>query len=120
METYGLYNFCLHKTRKLRKNHSGMETAILLSVIADGKQRCVRTIVVWKLATTIPMAAPMASCVRTIVVWKLLLGLFYLSLIITLRKNHSGMETLILFSIAISSPLLRKNHSGMETGVGGG
>jgi len=55
----------------LRENHSGMETARLISSILAGSARCVRTIVVWKHITTKEVHESGSE----------------------LRENHSGMET---------------------------
>jgi len=77
----------------LRENHSGMETKdnIVRSVLLEF--RCVRTIVVWKLAG--------------LIIWS--------NMYTVLRENHSGMETQCHRHPLSRSPSLRENHSGMET-----
>jgi len=110
---------CKLGTKALRENHSGMETGHLQAIDCSPKSRCVRTIVVWK-HTPVLLFEPKNSnscvrtivvwkqddtypeqdvsfprCVRTIVVWKLPDNNFTFIFFGELRKNHSGMETVI-------------------------
>jgi len=77
----------------LRENHSGMETNYR-EVVEDPRKGCVRTIVVWKqICRRWMQVHGLVCCVRTIVVWKPYV-LSNNSLVrLTLRENHSGMET---------------------------
>ena len=70
METLQLYGY-MALIIMLRENHSGMETFLL---------NLFKQLVVYR-------------CVRTIVVWKLAPNGRFTSLILVLRENHSGMET---------------------------
>ena len=113
METFRVHSSHMRDSA-LRENHSGMETKYDLKS-PDFLFCCVRTIVVWKPYLLNSNRHDQASCVRTIVVWKRHFISLSITLVDALRENHSGMETFSAPVSSIFSRLLRENHSGMET-----
>jgi len=82
----------------------------------DHIPRCVRTIVVWKRYRSTRHNVYLWCCVRTIVVWKRVVE-SNICKTISLRENHSGMETEYGWCERLVPDMLRENHSGMETEV---
>ena len=103
----------------LRKNHSGMETKQFIDGIIF-IYSCVRTIVVWKhMISEYSERTESPCCVRTIVVWKRHRKHFFSRFI-----DVGCVRTIVVWKQSTtqgSRPLpltLRKNHSGMETRIG--
>jgi len=138
METYRPLWSSFRQPRRLRENHSGMETTIYAqkgvqllwlrenhsgmetrSVEIPSQLRflcCVRTIVVWKLNTMFWGFLVLISCVRTIVVWKRIARWAP-----CVEMSVSCVRTIVVWKLLAASSWiflrssLRENHSGMET-----